>query len=89
MKEENPEVWWKEVKCLCGARPSAGNVTSHIHIEGIEDMSYAELANVINQAFLEPLDEYHLTQLLTKFPVDEDLPELLEVSELQVIKLLA
>lgn len=39
MKEENPKVWWKEIKCLCGAKPSAGNVTSHIHIEGIEDMS--------------------------------------------------
>ena len=51
MKEENPKVWWKEVKRLCGAKPSADNVTSHIHIEGIEDMSYGELANVINQAF--------------------------------------
>ena len=89
MKEENPKVWWKEVKHLCGAKPSPGNVTSHIHIEGIEDMSYAELANVINQAFLEPLDEYRLTQPLTKFPIDEDSPELLEVSELQVMKLLA
>ena len=42
-------------------------------------MSYEEQANVINQAFLEPLEEYCLTQLLTKFPVDEDSPELLEV----------
>ena len=52
-------------------------------------MSYEELANVINQAFLEPLEEYRLTQPLTKFPVGEDLPELLEVSELRVMKLLA
>ncbi|XP_068752751.1 uncharacterized protein [Montipora capricornis] len=81
MKEENP-------KCG-GAKPSADNVTSHIHIEGIEDMSYEELANVINQAFLEPLEEYRLTQWLTKHPVDEDSPELLEVSELRVMKLLA
>ena len=77
MKEENPKVWWKEVKRLCGAKPSADNVTSHIHIEGIKDMSYEELANVINQAFLEPLEEYRLTQPLTKLPVDEDSPELL------------
>ena len=89
MKEENPKVWWKEVKRLCGAKPSADNVTSHIPIEGIEDMSYEELANVINQAFLEPLEEYRLTQPLTKLPVDEDWPELLEVSELRVMKLLA
>ena len=70
MKEENPKVWWKEVNRLCGVKPSADNVTSHVHIEGIEDMSYEELANVINQAFLERLDEYRLTQPLTKFPVD-------------------
>ena len=89
MQEENPKVWWKEVKRLCGAKPSAVNVTSHIHIEGIEDMSYKELANVINQAFLEPLEEYRLTQPLIKLPVDEDSPELLEVSELRVMKLLA
>jgi len=37
---------------------------------------------VINQAFLEPLEEYCLTQPLTKFPVDEDSPELLKVPEL-------
>lgn len=49
-------------------------------------MSYEELTNVINQAFLEPLDEYSLTQPLAKFPVDEDSPELLEVSELRVMK---
>ena len=42
MKEENPKVWWKEVKRLCGAKPSADNVTSHIHTKGIEDMSYEE-----------------------------------------------
>ena len=84
MKEENPKVWWKEVKRLCGVKPSADNVTSHVHIEGIEDMSYEELANVINQAFLEPLEEYCLTQLLTKFPVDEDSPELLEVLSCEV-----
>ena len=88
MKEENPKVWWKKVKRLCGAKPSADNVTSHIHIEGIKGMSYGELANVINQAFLEPLEEYHPTQPVTKFPVEEDSPELLEVSELRVIKLL-
>ena len=52
-------------------------------------MSYEELANVINQAFLEPLEEYRLTQPLTKLPVYEDSPELLEVSELRVMKLLA
>ena len=88
MKEENPKLWWKDFKRLCGAKPSADNVTSHIHIERIEDMSYEELANVINQAFLEPLEEYRLTQPLTKLPVDEDSPELLEVSELRVKKLL-
>ena len=48
-----------------------------------------ELANIINQAFLEPLEEYRLEQPLTKFPVPTDSPKLHEVSELRIMKLLA
>ena len=56
MKEENPKVWWKEVKRLCGFNSKSGNVSSHIHIEGIENLTDQELANAINEAFLEPLE---------------------------------
>ena len=89
MKEENPKVWWKEVKRLCGFNSNPGNVSSQIHIEGIENLSDQDLANAINEAFLEPLEEYRLPQPLTKLRIDEDSPELPEVLEMRIFKLLA
>ena len=56
MNNENPKVWWKEVKRLGGASSRTGNVISQIQAEGIEDLNQIELANVINQAFLEPME---------------------------------
>ena len=52
--------------------PTFGNVTNHIHIEELEDCDNQELANTINQVFLEPLEEYRLEQPLTKFPTTID-----------------
>ena len=89
MKDENPKLWWKEVKRLSGSQSNSGNVINHIHIEELEDCNNQELANIINQAFLEPLEEYRLEQPLTKFPVPTDSPKLHEVSELRIMKLLA
>ena len=68
MKDENPKLWWKEVKRLSGSQSNSGNVINHIYIEELEDCNNQELANIINQAFLEPLEEYRLEQPLTKFP---------------------
>ena len=88
MKDENPKLWWKEVKRLCGSHPNMGYVTNHIHIEELDDCDNQELANTINQAFLEPLEEYRLERPLTKFPTAMA-SRLREVSELRVMKLLA
>ena len=57
---------------MCGFNSNSGNVSSHIHIEGIENLTDQELANAINEAFLEPLEEYRLPQPLTKLRTDED-----------------
>ena len=54
MKDENPKLWWKEVKRLSGSQSNSGNVINHIHIEELEDCNNQELANIINQAFPEP-----------------------------------
>ena len=88
MKKENPKVWWKEVKRLCGFNSNSGNASSDIHIEGIENLTDQELANAINEAFLEPLEEYRLPQPLTKLRIDENTPELPEVSDMRIFKLL-
>ena len=66
-----------------------GHVANHIYIEELEDCDNQELANTMNQAFLEPLEEYRLEQPLTKFPPTAIESKLSEVSELRVMKLLA
>ena len=71
------------------SQSNSGNVINHIHIEELEDCNNQELANIINQTFLEPLEEYRLEQPLTKFPVPTDSPKLHEVSELRIMKLMA
>ena len=88
MKEEDPKVWWKEVKRLSGrTQYSSGIVINLIQTDGVENLSAKDLANVINKAFLEPLEEYRLAQPLTKLPVDED-SRLHEVSEVRMRSLL-
>ena len=88
MKKENPKVWWKEVKRLCGFNSNSGNASSDIHIEAIENLTDQQLANAINEAFREPLEEYRPPQPLTKARIDEDTPELPEVSDMRIFKLL-
>ena len=75
-------------KRLCGLNSNSGTVSSHIPIEGIENLTDQELANAINEAFLEPLEEYRMPQPLTKLRIDEDTPELPEVSDMRIFKLL-
>ena len=50
-------------------------------------MSTQEIANVINKAFFEPLEEYRLHTPLCPLPL-EDNPEFLEISEERTFELL-
>jgi len=47
------------------------------------------LANSINKAFLEPLEEYRLLCPITRLALENNLPEFLEVSEERVWKTLS
>ena len=87
VKDENPNEWWKEVKRLGGASSRRGNVISQIQAEGIEDLNQIELANVINQAYLEPMEEYRLPQALPKLTID-DKSSIPEVTETRIQSLL-
>ena len=40
--------------------------SDHIQVEDVEDLSMKELADAINVAFLEPLEEYRLPQSLSR-----------------------
>ena len=45
---------------MCGFNSNSVKVSSHIHIELIENLSDQDLANAINEAFLESLEHYRL-----------------------------
>ena len=58
-------------------------------IEGVEDLSDQDLANMINKALLQPHEEYRLTQPLVKLPIEIIMPDLHEISELRILRLLS
>ena len=89
IKKSDPGVWWKEVKRLCGSQSFTDVCVNQIQVEGVEHLSTEELANTINKAFLEPLEEYRLPNSLNRLPVDEETTAFPKVSELQVQKMLA
>ena len=61
MKKEDPKAWWKESKRLSGGKFFSGDLINHINVKEVENLSTHELANSINKAFYQPLEEYRLT----------------------------
>lgn len=88
LKGENPKVWWKEIKRISGMHLHASDLRNHLNVSDVEDLSAKDLANAINKAFLEPLEEYRLPEPLSQLPL-EDSPSFLEVSEEKVDKVLS
>ena len=65
MKQTDSKEWWKEVKRLSGmASTSSSDIRNIIDIENLEQLSEHELANKINEAFLDPLSAYELSSPL-------------------------
>ena len=48
------------MKRLSGGKIFSGDLINHINVKEVENLSTHELANSINKAFLEPLEEYRL-----------------------------
>ena len=48
------------MKRLCGRKACSGDLLNLINVKEVENLSTQELANSINKAFLEPLEEYRL-----------------------------
>ena len=53
---------------MTGPHSNAGNLVNKIRADGGEDLSSKELAEEINKAFLEPLQNYRLQQPPTRLP---------------------
>jgi hypothetical protein len=73
LKETTPSLWWKEVERISGMTPSADtkNPIAQLHLENVEaDIQGVDLANRINNAFLEPTRIY---QPLDPTTIERDL----------------
>ena len=83
-KNDNSRLWWNEIKRLCGAKRNSVTLTDHIQDDVVNDLSEKEIADAINKALLEPLEEYRLSETLDKIPLESEDAEFPEVSEWRV-----
>lgn len=60
MRGEHSKVWWKEVKRISGMSTGTGDLVSKIKVDNVEVLPAIKIANIINKAFLDPLQEYRL-----------------------------
>ena len=90
MKESDPKSRWKVVKRLSGARQSSSsNLISFLDIDELERSSMRVIADLINHALLEPLEEYCLSNEIPKLPLEDQSPKYLVVTEYDVYKRLS
>jgi hypothetical protein len=88
LKGEHPKKWWSEVKRLSNMKIRDQHPLPHSNIDGFSNLTQHEQDNAINLAFLDPLEEYRLTTPLTRLSLEES-PEFLEVTEMEVQKVLS
>ena len=56
LKQSNSKHWWREVKHISGMT-SSPTLQNYIQIENLDYLPMSDLANAINNAFLEPMQE--------------------------------
>ena len=78
-----PSQWWNEIKKLSGMIPATPTEDIHaqLHVDGLDGKSNKDIANLINTALLEPMQEYQSLDSLP--PVDND-SEVLTLDESSV-----
>ena len=76
------------MKRLSNMKVIDNGLLAHLNVDGFSDLTPHEQANAINLAFLEPLEAYRLTTPLPRLALEES-PEILEVSEMKMQKVLA
>ena len=71
LKTDDPKRWWSEVKRLSGSSAPSGDLRNHLNVEELNDIPPKDVANAINSALLEPLEEYRLASALLPLPLEE------------------
>ena len=82
LKGVNPRSWWKEVNKLIGAKKQNVNLLNALNVPDFENLPAPEIANGINEPFLEPLRQFQpLNREPRVYPLPlEDNPMFLEVT---------
>ena len=84
LKNIKPSAWWNEVKRISGMQPASNseNLLSQIHIDQVDTGNPLSVANKINSAFLEPMQDYQpLTNTLVPTDYNHSDNETFEVTE--------
>ena len=78
LKETKPSRWWSKVKKIAGMTPATGgdDIQSQLHLDAIENKSPKDIADFINTALLEPMQEYCPLEALPPFDPDSEVVNL-------------
>lgn len=84
LKHTKPSSWWNAVKRISGMQPASNseNLLSQIHVNHVDTGNPLSVANKINTAFLEPMQEYQpLTNNLASVDYNDPDNEIFELTE--------
>ena len=83
LKHVKPKNCWSAVKKISGMDTiTKSDLLSNLHIDDLDNLSDIEVANKINDKFLEPLQEFQPLQITV--PNNDSISNVLTVSELDV-----
>ena len=83
LKHVKPKNWWSAVKKISGMDTiTKSDLLSNLQIDDLDNLSNSEVANKINDKFLEPLQEFQSLQITV--PNNDSISNVLTVSELDV-----
>ena len=60
IKGEQPKVWLKEIKRVSGMKCRGNDLLNHLNIDQLKDQTPQQKADSINDALLQPLEDYKL-----------------------------
>ena len=81
LKDTKPHQWWRDVKKIAGMTSSSvpDDFRSKLHLDQIDDLDSHAIANLVNNAFLEPMKAYQPLQSLPPFDGEFNSPSLSEL----------
>ena len=91
LKRAKPKSWWNEVTQIVGMVPVSGtdDLCNQLHLNNMENMRRPNIANLINNAFLEPVKTLNSLTTLPTFTINNYFPQLDILEVLHLLKALS